>query len=542
MYNFIELRELIAIILKRWWLLALAALIGGALGYGISLRQIPIYQATTSLLVGRSIQTTDLERSDLQTSELLAITYANVVRRRPVLQGTIDTLQLNMSWQALRARVTVAPVDQTQLLEIKAEAESPELAEQIANEVANQLILISPSSAKSQSEQETHQFVQQRLKDLEQKINGSQQELQTLEAKLLSVAPATGEAKVIRDQIKELEDRLLSWDSVYSRLLDFTKTVQSTNQLAIVEAAQAGADPIRPRVELNIMVGIAVALCLVLALIFLLEYLDDTLKSVENVTRQLGLNALGAIGQIKGKNSPEKLISKQHVFSSTSEDYRLVRSKLQFLTTDLPQKIIMVTSPTQGEGKSLTIANLGIVMAEAGLKVAIVDANLRRPMQHEIFQLPNGEGLTELLYAPKLQLDNYLKVTQVMNLRILTAGSLPAYPSEMLGSLRMKQLLDVLAAQVDIVLCDSPEATGVADAAILAQQVTGALLVVQSGKTRRDLAQEALSNLRQAGARLFGVVLNQSQLTAPRSKLGKPAEIASLTYPVETIRPESLPG
>ena len=539
MYNFIELRELVVVLLKRWWLLCLAALLGGALGYGISLRQTPIYEATTSLLVGLSMQTSTLDRTDLQTGQQLAITYSNLVRRQPVLQGTIDALELDMSWQSLRSRVKVSVIDQTQLLEISADAESPELAEQIAAEVARQLILLTPAE-NTTGGQETKQFVQQRLHDMEVKITTEQAALQNAEAKLAALGPDAIGATALRSEIREIEDRLFNWDSVYTRLLEYTKDVRSSNQLAIVEPAQAKSSPVQPNPSLNTIVGAALFLSLVAALILLLHFWDDRLKTVEDTARHLKLNVLGQLSLIKGDSSNDKLIAKAHALSSTSEGYRLVRSKLQFLMADLAKKIIMVTSSAEGEGKSLTTANLGIAMAEAGMSVVIVDANLRRPMQHEIFQLANNEGLTELLYAPKLQIDHYLRPTQVMNLRVLTAGSLPAYPSGMLGSMQMKRLLQALAEQFDLVLCDSPEATEIADAAILAQQVTGALLVVQAGKMRRDRALEAINNLRQAGAHLLGVVLNQPPQVASRNRKRATQEFLALPTPVDRpVRPES---
>ncbi|MCE7981955.1 MAG: polysaccharide biosynthesis tyrosine autokinase [Caldilinea sp. CFX5] len=540
MYNFIELRELVIVLLKRWWFLLLAAMLGGALGYGISLRQTPIYEATTSLLVGLSMQTSTLDRTDLQTGQQLAITYSNIVRRQPVLQGAIDALQLDMSWQSLRSRVKVSVIDQTQLLEISVDAESPELAEQIAAEVARQLILLTPAENAGGAGQETSQFVQQRLHDMEAKIAAEQAALQSAEAKLAALGSDGIGATALRSEIRDIEERLLNWDNVYTRLLEYTKNTRTSNQLAIIEPAQAKSTPVQPNPGLNLTVGAALFLALASALVLLLHFWDDRLKSVEDAARHLKLTVLGQLSAIKGDNSHDKLIAKAHVLSSTSEGYRLVRSKLQFLMADLPKKIIMVTSSAQGEGKSLTTANLAIAMAEAGMSVVIVDANLRRPMQHEIFQLANSEGLTELLYAPKLQLDHYLRPTQVMNLRVLTAGSLPAYPSGMLGSMQMKRLLQALSEQFDLVLCDGPEATEIADAAILAHQVTGALLVVQTGKMRRDRALEAINNLRQAGAHILGVILNQPTVVAPRNRKRVAQESLALPVPVDRpVRPES---
>jgi capsular exopolysaccharide synthesis family protein len=179
------------------------------------------------------------------------------------------------------------------------------------------------------------------------------------------------------------------------------------------------------------------------------------------------------------------------------------------MCADWPRKVIMVTSPIPGELKSLTVANLGIVLAKAGFRVIIVDANLRQPLQHVLFELPDRVGLTELLYAPETELDSHLKNTRVQNLRVLPVGALPPpHPSELLGSAHMSTLLNRLAEQSDIVLCDSAHTVAIVDALVLSRQVDGVVLVVEMGKTRRGLAEQAVYDLQQAGANLLGSVLN----------------------------------
>jgi len=526
MYNFVELRDIINIVLKRWWLLLLAALIGLGIGYGLTEQQTEVYAAKTTLFVGRSIRANDLDRNAIQTSQELAITYAEIVRRQPVIQGTINALQLSTTWQSLRSRIKVGQVAETQLIEITAEAPSPQEAEQIAAEVARQVILLSPSSGGAQANEETFQFVQERLFNLQESINGAQSELQSAQTTLRTLDPNSIEAGALRVKVEGLENRLLDWDNLYARLLSFVSDMQATNQLSVIEPAQAQASPVRPRPTLNMAAGIFGMLALALLLIFLLEFFDDTYKDIEDFGKHTGLNVLGTVRQVPGKSIADRLISKQDAYSYTfaSEDYRLVYSKLHFLIQNLPQKIIMVTSIAAGDGKSLATANLGVAMAEAGLNVVIVDANLRRPAQHEIFELTNANGLIEVLHAPRQQLDIYLKHTSIMNLRVLTAGTLPLNSAGMLGSAQMKELLNHLAEDVDIVLCDSPEATGVADAAILAHQVAGVLLVMRKEKMPRSLVKEARKNLEQVGANFVGVVVNHpTSGVGSRSAKGKSA-------------------
>lgn len=509
MDNFIELRQVIKILLRRWWLLVIGAVLAGTIGYYVSLMQTPVYEAATTMIVGRSTTAVNLERSDIQLSQQLAITYADFVRRRPVLKGAIDALGLSDSWQELRNQVQVKAVEGTQLFEIHVNADSPTKAKMIADEIAQQLILLGPAASQTQQE-ETKQFVEQRLQTLQSKIETGQRRLATLETQTVAVfAGSISQLTKVQADIRELEALLTEWDDTYARLLAFVNTELPVNHLAVVEPAEASLKPIRPRVQLNLLVAVLVGLCLAGGLSFLLEHLDDRLKSPSDVSQFLGLVTLGGVSRIKGKSIQDRLILRQDVFSPASEDYRLLRNKIQVMSADWPHRIIMVTSPIPSEMKSMVVANLGIVLAQAGHKVIIVDANLRQPVQHVIFQIPNRHGLAELLYSPKLEFDGHLQKTEVGNLQVLTVGALPpSYPSEILGSMYMGDLLRRLAQHADIVLCDSAQATTIADAAVLSGQVDGVVLVLEAGKTRRGVAEQAVDNLQQAGAHLLGVVLS----------------------------------
>ncbi|MGC8782597.1 MAG: CpsD/CapB family tyrosine-protein kinase, partial [Anaerolineae bacterium] len=164
------------------------------------------------------------------------------------------------------------------------------------------------------------------------------------------------------------------------------------------------------------------------------------------------------------------------------------------------------------EGKSLTAANLGVALAQAGRRVVVVDADLHRPRQHRLFGLRNNVGLTSALLEPRPGLEGLLQDGPTPGLRVLTSGPLPPNPAELLGSARMKELLAELAAGADIVLLDSPPATALADATILSTQCDGVLLVLDCGMTRREVARRALEALRRVNARVVGALLNRMPL------------------------------
>jgi succinoglycan biosynthesis transport protein ExoP len=244
---------------------------------------------------------------------------------------------------------------------------------------------------------------------------------------------------------------------------------------------------------------------LALGIGFLVEYLDDTIKSPDDVNQALGLETLGIIG--RRDNGGGELVITERPRSPVAEAYRALRTNVRFSSLDSPLRTLLVTSPGVTEGKSVTVANLATAMAQAGLKVVAVDGDLRRPRQHKLFALERSEGLTQSLLDGRV--DGHLcAAEQVEGLSVLPSGELPPNPADLLGSQRMQGLLDDLAAQADVVIIDSPPLLPVTDAAVLAQHVDGVLLVVEAGRTRRGAAQHAVESLRQVNANVLGVVLN----------------------------------
>jgi capsular exopolysaccharide synthesis family protein len=191
--------------------------------------------------------------------------------------------------------------------------------------------------------------------------------------------------------------------------------------------------------------------------------------------------------------------------SPAAEAYRSLAANLQFAYSDRQLQTIGITSSAAGEGKSTTVANLAIALAQTGRRLIIVDADLRRPGQHTLFGLDREQGLANVLLGENAQLP--LQDTPVAGVRLLTSGPMPANPLEVLGSRRFDQVLALARAQADFVLVDTPPAGALADAAVLAPRMEGMLLVVSAGRTRRDMARRAREQLERVNANLLGVVL-----------------------------------
>jgi non-specific protein-tyrosine kinase len=508
MNDFVEVRQVIVTALRWWWLLILVTVVAAGAGYFVSQTQTPVYEATTTIMVSQFIQATELTKEDILASEVLAQTYADMTRRQPVLQGTVDALSLSDLWPELKKRVRVQAVEGTQLLQIRVEASSPEEARAIADEITQQLILLSPTSSQNRDKEENHQLVRQRLERLLAKIEGGQQRLVTLEAAMTEPLLA-GQVQELQSEINTLESLIADWENNYTQLLIFVGSIKSPNQLAVIEPAQAGSSPIRPRTQLNTLIAGSLGLLLALALVFLLEFLDESLKSQEDLNQYLGLTTLGSIGRIKGRRYVGKLIISQKPLSHIAETYRMIRTNIQFISAGQSIKSILITSSTVGEGKSTTATNLGVVMAKAGLRTIIVDADLRQPVLHKIFQVSNKKGLTELLRSSKPEIKDYVINSDVKNLQIITSGMLPSDPSELLGSPKMKQVLVSINELADIVIYDSAPVLSVTDATVLASRVDAVVLVIKAGKIKRSIAKQAMLMLQYVDANLLGGVLNQ---------------------------------
>jgi non-specific protein-tyrosine kinase len=288
----------------------------------------------------------------------------------------------------------------------------------------------------------------------------------------------------------------------------------------VVEPPQIPTTPIRPRVLINTLLAAIVGAMLALGIVFLIEYLDDRIKTPQDLYNVIDIPLLGTIARIASKRTKvqknenlaqldQSLITVLEPRHPTTEAYRSLRTNLQFSSIDSQLDSLLITSASPGEGKTTTAANLAIVIAQSGRSVILIDADMRKPRQHHFFSLSQSPGLTEALIASDVAPSNYVRATPVPNLSVLTSGKIPPNPAELLGSHRMQQLIEQLHTQADLIIFDAPPVLAVTDAQVLASQVKGVLLVIDSEQTRRAGLARATEALLRAKARLLGAVLNR---------------------------------
>jgi capsular exopolysaccharide synthesis family protein len=298
------------------------------------------------------------------------------------------------------------------------------------------------------------------------------------------------------------------------------KEASQIGSIRIVDYAEAPKIPIKPDKMRNLIIGILYGFGLGIGIILVREYLDRTLKSIEDVER-LGFPVLGSIPLISPKQvmkpsaDPDgeakiiesRLITHLQPNSPVSESYRTLRTNIQYSNVDKPLKTVLVTSPGPGEGKSTSVANLAITFAQMGAKVLLVDTDLRRPVLHGLFRIKRNDGLTNVLVG-KAPIREAIRQTKVKNLFLLPSGTIPKNPSEFLASKIMQKLIAKLSERFDIVLLDSPPVIAVTDSAVLASHLDGVILVIRSEKTDRDGLLRSVTLMKNVNAKILGVLVN----------------------------------
>jgi polysaccharide biosynthesis transport protein len=315
-------------------------------------------------------------------------------------------------------------------------------------------------------------------------------------------------------QAKEIADAVATrFTQVASELETPDGGTSSPVKVSVVRAADVPEVPVSPRPLLNLALGLLVGVAVGVGAAVLRETLDTSIKGVEDVQDGLGLAPLGIIGY-DGDSAKRPLIVHLDPQSVRAEAFRQLRTNLQFVNVGGPPRSIVITSSVPGEGKTTTTCNLAIALAQAGVRVVLVEGDLRRPRVAEYMGLEGAIGLTDVLIG-RASLQDVAQPWGTGSLRVLASGPNPPNPSELLGSAEMQAVLVELEGLCDLVLIDAPPLLPVTDAAILAKQASGAILVVRAGHTTKEQSARALSILNGVDAHVYGAVLNMVPTKGP---------------------------
>jgi polysaccharide biosynthesis transport protein len=481
---------------KWWWLMVIATLVAGASSYMVVRNQPPFYQARTTLIIGRTIVDPNPTANQFALDKQLAATYAQIANRETIYESTKLALGLT-ELPDYEAR----SVPDSQLIEIRVIDISPARAQAVANELANQLISSSPTNPKPE-EVERQKFLEQQLTYFEKQISDNLAEVTVLQEQLGQFNSAR-QISETQDRINALEVKVATLQGTYTNLLASSQQ-GATNIISVLEPAGLPVRPIGPNKIMITVLAAMSGLILSTGATYLIEYMANTLNTSKDVTHMLPYPIVGSIPEIK--NNKSGMYTYEYPFSVVAESFRSLRTNLEFSAVDKPIKTILVASPGVAEGKSTVASNLAFSIAQSDKKVILVGADMREPTLHSILDVNNKLGLSDV-FRGSVTIEEALQPLANGQVHVLSSGSIPPNPTELLGSTTMNRILEELSCLADYVVIDSSPFI-VADAAVMAAKVDGVLIVVRPEYSRKELVTGMKTQLERSGGRVIGVVLN----------------------------------
>ncbi len=521
------------ILAKNWKLIIGCFFLMGAGAFIVSEFMTPIYQSTAVVQVAIRTGNNQADYTNLLASDQLVQTESQLAVSNPVLREVALNYQ-GLTAEQISKEVNSTPKLNTQLFEITVQDSSPTRAASLANAIATTLIK-QQIQVVQQDNSQSQQQIQQDLDATRQQIDDTSKKIVALQGK----GNDHGQLSILQSQLSDLQKHYSQWQTVLAQLA--LTQAQSGNFLRVAQPAQPAFDPVRPNKLLNTSAGLVGGLFLGMVLAVLFEQLDTHVRTAEALTQLLEWPVLGTVWKTRPADKSDVINPQGH--DANVESYRILRTNLGFSSIDKPLHSMMVTSAMPGDGKSTIAANLAIFMAKAGKNTLLVDGDLRRPMQHQIFNLTaDKKGLSNAVLAfgmptaltpssfpgrsiptssaheasqsntSSVSLEPFFHNVGIPNLRVMPSGPLPPNPSELLDSKAMQRFVVALVnCGIEVVIFDAPPILGLSDASILASKVDGTLLVVDVTRANKSHLKQIKSILAQAGAHVLGSVANKQR-------------------------------
>ena len=497
----IQLRQYWQVLWRRKWIILQAVVVVFVGTMIFTYRQAPVYQASSKVLVNpppyfypSTVTGQIMSSQGLPYSRDLPY-YINYLENYRVwlMSATImDKIMERVNSLYPKSKeipfsMQASVIRETSIFNIGIEASDPELCKVAANATAQVLV-----------EENQRMFIsglERASEMMERQIQAPLEELDRFRSGSESPGKETGAPRG-----EEPESQI--WQA------------SQLNNVRIMDYAKTPGYPIKPRKRQNAMLGLLMGLLLGGGLVFLIEYLDTSLRTIEDVEKHLPWPVLGIIPRFeqaferKISHSDIQPVVRKHPKSVPAEAYRTLKTNIQLADLDRPPRSIAITSAGPLEGKSTTAVNLAVALAQKGSKVLLVDADLRKSVIHKILHLDNSTGLADLITnhaQPEAVIKEFHSVD---NLWVLTSGSVPSDSSDLLGSTQMRSLVEQLTKEYNYVVFDTPPLMSVSDAAVLASQVDAILMVIRPGKLRREVARRTKELLDRVGTPVLGCVLN----------------------------------
>jgi polysaccharide biosynthesis transport protein len=524
-----ELMRYLRLFLKWSWLFILAAGMGGGISYLTSSDPVRFYVAETRLSIGRTWQNPNPDRNAIGLGETLAATYEEIIRTESLLEATVEALDLSLSPGVLRDKITTYTIEGTSIMVISVVDNDSKLAAQIADGLAEQLIAASPTNP-SESELRQIAVANENIEALQDQLKDTRERVALIEELLVStrdpdeITRFTLQRNLLIDQINSAAANVAQFSS---SIID----LQNRLQLEILEYARVWRSSVGPGRVVSAVLGGFVGIILAIVGMFVLEYLNDSIKTSDEAVKLLDLPLLGTIGKFGRRKASydELLVAKNPKLARQAESFRSLRTNLLYDANHGGKKqkaVYVVTSAGPGEGKSVVAANLAASAALSGLRVLLIDADMYNPTAHKIFGLRNDIGLATLVssYTEVANSDSEeasvatlpqnltkcFQETTIPGLWVITSGLLRSNLVDRLGSIHMRKWVETFLKLHYIVIIDTPPALVVSDSVVVSAGTDAeVILVIDSGNTRRDAAIKAKEKFTHLDVTIRGLVVNR---------------------------------
>jgi len=486
--------------LLRWWrLIVIVTVLAVCASAVSSMFQEESYVSRTTLVVGTSFLDPNPDSNKINISQQLAGIYADMVLREPIQVATMKALEIDWLPQ-YRARVVTG----TQLVEISVTDSNPQRAQIIANELAHQLILQSPTIGGTETG-ERQDFIKEQLSNLQNQIRETEKNVEDLQKSLVDLNSASQIANV-ESEIAKQTTKLEGLRTNYANFLANSQE-GAVNILTVLEPANLPIQPIGTNKYMIVMLAGLVGFSLGSGAAYLLEFLDRTIKTASDIQRVFNQPVIGYISEIT-ENGNEATYVAKHPDSILAENYRLLQSNIEFFRTSNPIKTILITSPNQGNGKTTVSSNLALLLSQSEEEVILVDADLRRSAVHKSLKMTKTPGLSDVIRS-KADLQSAMRQWRKdSNLKVITAGNKPPQITEVVGSKRITAILSELKEMFELIIIDAPPLI-IADTYNLAAAADGIIVIMEPGQTSVDQARAIKEQLARANANILGFVFNK---------------------------------
>jgi len=483
----------------RWWRLVVIVTMLAVVASAVStLFQPDVYVSRTTLVIGTTILDPNPDSGQIYIAQQLAGIYADMAEREPIQQAAMDSLGIDWLPQYQSRAIPNA-----QMVEISVTDTNPRRAQLIADELARQLMEQSPAIGNTETGLQ-QDFIRQQLSNLKVQIEDTEKKIEELQTSLIGLNSAS-QINNIENEIREQTQKLTSLRESYASFLANSQE-GALNILSVVEPANLPTRSVGTNKFIIIALAGLVGFSLGAGAAYLLEFLDRTIKTTTDVERIFNLPVIGYISEIIENGNNANYVAR-NPNSILAENFRLLRSNIEFFQISNPIKTILITSPNQGNGKTTVASNLAASISQGEQDIILVDADLRRPAVHKALGIDRNPGLSDVI-RNKTDVDSVVRTDDENRLKVITAGDIPPNITEIVGSKRVASILGDLREKHEMIVIDAPPLI-IADSYNLASRVDGVILVLVPGETTEEQARTIKEQLDRSKARLLGIVFNK---------------------------------